>query len=348
MLKVVNAPRVISSCFPISTISMSLVGLLSRSTMLPASRAAWVPVFMATPTSACARAGASLVPSPVMATRCPAACSSRIRFNLSSGFAWAMKSSTPASAAMAAAVRGLSPVTMTVRMPMRRSWAKRSRMPPLTTSFNSMTPRTVAPSATTSGVPPALATASTESATAFGKVPPRRSTQASMEAAAPLRMMRERPLGGLRSTPLIRVCAVNGTKVVCSAARSRPRRANCCLASTTMLRPSGVSSAREASWAASASCSAAIPGAVTNRDAMRFPSVMVPVLSSSRTSMSPAASTARPEVARTLRRMSRSMPLIPMALSSPPMVVGIRQTRSEMRTGRVRWAEPGWPAAFSL
>src|SRR5512147_1257246 len=53
--KVVSAPRVISSCLPISTISMSLVGSLSRSTMLPASRVAMVPVFIATPTSACAK-----------------------------------------------------------------------------------------------------------------------------------------------------------------------------------------------------------------------------------------------------------------------------------------------------
>ena len=37
------------------TISISLVGSLSRSTMLPASRAAWVPVFIATPTSAWAK-----------------------------------------------------------------------------------------------------------------------------------------------------------------------------------------------------------------------------------------------------------------------------------------------------
>ena len=69
MLKVVSEPRVISICFPISTMSSSFVGLESRSTMLPASRAACVPVFMATPTSACASAGASFVPSPVMATR---------------------------------------------------------------------------------------------------------------------------------------------------------------------------------------------------------------------------------------------------------------------------------------
>ena len=69
--KVVSAPRVISSCLPIATISMSLVGSLSRSTMLPASRAAIVPVFIATPTSACASAGASLVPSPHIATSLP-------------------------------------------------------------------------------------------------------------------------------------------------------------------------------------------------------------------------------------------------------------------------------------
>ena len=71
MLNVVSAPRVISICLPTATMSMSLVGLESRSTMLPASLAACVPVFMATATSACASAGASLVPSPVMATRWP-------------------------------------------------------------------------------------------------------------------------------------------------------------------------------------------------------------------------------------------------------------------------------------
>ena len=38
--KVVSEPRVMRSCLPISTISMSLVGLESRSTMFPASLAA--------------------------------------------------------------------------------------------------------------------------------------------------------------------------------------------------------------------------------------------------------------------------------------------------------------------
>ena len=63
-----------------------------------------------------------------------------------------MKSSTPASAAMAAAVRRLSPVTITVRMPMRRSAAKRSRMPGLTMSFSSMAPSRRPSLATASGV----------------------------------------------------------------------------------------------------------------------------------------------------------------------------------------------------
>ncbi len=46
-----------------------------------------------------------------------------------------MKSSTPASAAMNRAVIGLSPVTITVRMPIFRSSTNRSFMPGLTVSF---------------------------------------------------------------------------------------------------------------------------------------------------------------------------------------------------------------------
>src|SRR5579884_3705081 len=96
MLNVVSAPRVIKSCLPTSTTSISLVGLESRSTMLAASLAACVPVFIATPTSACASAGASLVPSPVIATMRPPACCSLISFIFVSGVACARKSSTPA------------------------------------------------------------------------------------------------------------------------------------------------------------------------------------------------------------------------------------------------------------
>ena len=69
-----------------------------------------------------------------------------------------------------------------------------------------------------------------------------------------------------------------------------------------------------------------------NSAACRFPSVIVPVLSSSRVLTSPAASTARPDIASTFRCTSRSIPAMPIADSSAPIVVGIRHTRSATRT----------------
>ena len=104
-----------------------------------------------------------------------------------------------------------------------------------------------------------------------------------------------------------------------------------CLASTTIERPSGVSSASEESCATSASSASETPGIGMNSLASRLPIVIVPVLSSSSTSTSPEASTARPDRARTLRRTSRSMPAIPIADRSAPIVVGISATSSEIR-----------------
>ena len=156
---------------------------------------------------------------------------------------------------------------------------------------------------------------------------PGRSPRSSTEPAAPLRICVPVML-----TPLMRVCAVKGTNSASRSCSSRPRRPYFSLASTTMLRPSGVSSAREESCAALASSSILTPGSGMNSTACRLPSVMVPVLSSSSVSTSPAASTALPDIARTLCCMTRSMPAMPMAESSPPMVVGIRQTSSEINT----------------
>ena len=73
------------------------------------------------------------------------------------------------------------------------------------------------------------------------------------------------------------------------------------------------------------------PGIGTNSVASRLPRVIVPVLSSSRMSTSPEASTARPERASTLRRTRRSMPAMPIAESSAPIVVGIRATSRAIR-----------------
>ena len=113
------------------------------------------------------------------------------------------------------------------------------------------------------------------------------------------------------------------------AATSRPRSAYFSFASTTIERPSGVSSARLDSCAASASSPSVTPAAGTNATACRLPSVIVPVLSSSSVFTSPAASTALPLIASTLCCITRSMPAMPIAESSPPIVVGIRHTSSE-------------------
>ena len=67
--------------------------------------------------------------------------------------------------------------------------------------------------------------------------------------------------------------------------------------------------------------------------ASRFPIVIVPVLSRSSTSTSPAASIARPDIASTFFWISRSIPAMPIAESSPPMVVGIRHTSRAVTTG---------------
>ena len=124
----------------------------------------------------------------------------------------------------------------------------------------------------------------------------------------------------------MRVSALNGIKCAPISVTSRPRSPYFSLASTTIDRPSGVSSARLDSCAASASVSALAPSTGMNSVAMRLPSVIVPVLSSNSVSTSPAASTARPLIASTFLRSKRSMPAMPMAESNPPIVVGIKHT----------------------
>ena len=266
---VVSAPRVMSSCLPMATTSMSFVGSESRSTMLPASFAADVPVFIATPTSACARAGASFVPSPVIATRRPPSCSALMRRILSSGVASARKSSTPASFAIAAAVSGLSPVIMTVRMPISRICAKRSAMPGLTTSLRWMTPSmravpSASRSATTSGVPPAWLIASTRASMSCAMWPPSSCTHAATAEPAPLRMA----LPSGRSIPDMRVCAVNGTVTTSGISVAvNPSAA----AYSTIERPSGVSSASDDRHAARTRSSRETPSTGTTSPARRLP-----------------------------------------------------------------------------
>ena len=75
---------------------------------------------------------------------------------------------------------------------------------------------------------------------------------------------------------------------------------------------------------------------------------MVPVLSSSSTSTSPAISTALPDFASTLADSARFMPAMPIAGSRPPIVVGIRHTSSAISSSVSTLTPTNAPSAGSV
>ena len=92
------------------------VSLLFISTTSAASIATSVPAPIAMPVSAAVSAGASFMPSPIIATL-PCALSERMTASFPSGRTPAITSSMPAFLATAFAVRSLSPVSIITRMP---------------------------------------------------------------------------------------------------------------------------------------------------------------------------------------------------------------------------------------
>jgi hypothetical protein len=118
------------------------------------------------------------------------------------------------------------------------------------------------PSRTTaSGVPPALAISSAmtlelgAAGSALLAAPSQTEIHISSTAStAPLRIDEPSDIDAAHA-----VCAVNGTKLALQARMSRSRMPYFSLASTTIERPSGVSSASEASCAASASSASVTP-----------------------------------------------------------------------------------------
>ena len=119
-----------------------------------------VPAPMAMPTSERARAGASFIPSPTMATFAPSSCILRTSFSLSSGSTSATTESTPTLSPMALAVRALSPVSITVLMPIAFSSLIAAWLESFTVSERAMIPM-IRPSLTKkSGVLPSSASLS--------------------------------------------------------------------------------------------------------------------------------------------------------------------------------------------
>ena len=249
--------------------------------MFPASLAAWVPVFIATPTSAWASAGASLVPSPVIATRLPPACSRLISAILSSGVASARKSSTPASCgdrgavervvagdhhradAHGAAARRTARACPASPCPSAGSRRGPAAAPPLAVDDDQRRGAVVGDAARRSG------------RSSIGTV----AALVDARTCAPSRRRPCGPCGRRRSPcPLMRVWAVNGTSTASGssgtheavARRRRARRSS---------DPSGVSSARLDSMRRLGQLAARrrrAPG--TNSAAWREPNVIVPGL----------------------------------------------------------------------
>ena len=124
-----------------------------------ASMATSVPVPIASPRSAWARAGASLTPSPTMATTRPSPWRRPITSAFSEGSTSAMTSSMPTSAATARAVVSLSPVSSTGRSPSALSAATASAEVGLTVSATTSTPRTAPSQAATIAVRPCASAA---------------------------------------------------------------------------------------------------------------------------------------------------------------------------------------------
>ncbi len=142
--------------FLLSRIALAICARSSPNrAMSAASMAASLPITpMAMPTSAIARAGASLIPSPIIATLY-ALFKRLTAFTLSSGNWSAANSSIPAIKAIASAVRGLSPVSITIFFkPISFKEAIARLAPSRNTSATLITPRKWLSSASSKHVSP--------------------------------------------------------------------------------------------------------------------------------------------------------------------------------------------------
>ena len=137
------------------------------STTSAASMAISVPAPMAIPISALVSAGASLIPSPTIATF-PFFFRERITLSLPSGSTPAITWSTPAWAPMAFAVLSLSPVSITTWIPMFLSSLTAWGLSSLITSATAMIPVSCRSLPKNSGVFPSWARASDLSFNSFG------------------------------------------------------------------------------------------------------------------------------------------------------------------------------------
>ncbi len=125
---------------------------------------------MAMPTWACARAGASFMPSPAMATKEPSSCRLFTFSPLSCGRTSANTSSIPSFSATACAVLRLSPVIITMRIPCWCSCSTASGVVSLMGSATPKSPASSPPMATNMAVWPSFLTVSACSCSGCGSI----------------------------------------------------------------------------------------------------------------------------------------------------------------------------------
>ena len=233
--------------------------------MSEAAIAASVPEPIAMPRSAPARAAASLMPSPTIATERPSAWSSSTTAILPSGRTSAKTSVIPSLPATASAAEALSPVSSTARRPRRWSSEIAEAAPSLTSSATNVSPRKSPSTASATIVAPA-GTASGATSTVIPRSPSRSGRPA----------MTSRP-SILASSPPPGIAAKSSTLAEAVAAPAVTRSAR---DASTIARATGCSlcSSRRASTAKSASDSCEPMSVIT-------PVVRVPVLSSTTVSI---------------------------------------------------------------
>mmetsp|Transcript_1320 Transcript_1320/g.3820 ORF Transcript_1320/g.3820 Transcript_1320/m.3820 type:complete len:471 (+) Transcript_1320:480-1892(+) len=293
------------------------------STMLAASMAMSVPLPMARPRSAWARAGASLMPSPTMATICPASCSVFTWRALLPGMTSAITNSSerPSFSATELAVVLLSPVTIHVEMPMELSLLRSARLSGRGASAMPKTPATWRSIATRTAV---LAWASSEPVAACTSAVMPLTFISSIHSLVPTRTCRPSTLQ-CRPFPEVASNSVGVPRNMSSSLPAVPPLLFIMVrwAYTTRARPRGCSLLVSAAPVSrTISGRASFVPSLTASVTCGFPSVRVPVLSKIMAVTFLACSMASPSLMRTPCLAATPVPTMMAVGTARPMAQG--------------------------
>eukprot|EP01137_Pigoraptor_chileana_P013689 Opistho-2@67492 len=198
--------------------------------MSAVSMAMSVPLPIAMPTSACASAGESFMPSPTIATTSPASCNSLTWSAFCPGSTSAYTVSMPTVCAIVAAVRLLSPVIIATRMPIDLSAHTAAAAEGLGTSMTATTATTAPSIAQNRPVFPSHSSADSSSSPCCGTTHLLRSIHARLPASTTDVPTRQRiPHPGTAS----KSCAGTGNCIRVFPRARKPARAKAATATPT-------------------------------------------------------------------------------------------------------------------